>query len=110
MDTCTYLDPRVKSLPYLSDTERQIIHDSAYDLCVKDATAKQSVQPNSPVKSPAPPITSKNSSGLGSLLKGMYGESSMQQCQSSINCDIADEMKRYNRTSCLDMEADPLEW
>ena len=109
MDTCTYLDPRVKSLPYLSDTEKQIIHDKVYDICVKSASALSEPQ-TSPVTSLTRPTTREKSSGLGFLLKGMYGESCNKQCQSSVSSEIAEEMKRYSKAPSLDMEADPLQW
>ena len=109
LDTCTYLDPRLKSLPYLSDTEKQISHNKVYDICVKSARALSEPQ-TSPVTSPTLPTTRKKSSGLGVLLKGMYGESCNKQCQPSVSNEIAEEIKRYSKALSLDMEADPLQW
>lgn len=108
MDVCTFLDPRVKALPYLSPAEREIIIDKVLDYCINDAATlnKEIVAEKRTTDS------IKNSKPLTSLLSSMYDESAERHvsCDTNYRDIVTLEIKQYLSTSSCDMGSCPLKW
>ena len=123
LDEAAFLDPRVKSTPYLSSTEQARLHDRIYRLLI--ATSNKDDSADSDVELEITPPQSENpvpvydtdrirgnqsqSSLLGSLLGDMYTQpassSSCEQEQEAMS-----ELRRYRAQTSCPMDCSPLAW
>ena len=48
LDICTVLDPRVKSMPYLTETQRAVVHDSLHQKMIEVSNGGSHAAPEGP--------------------------------------------------------------
>ena len=112
LDVCAMLDSRVKRLNYLSSAEQTMVHDKVLDLCARQVDVESS-QDKTATQSQSG--SNHNSSGLSSLLGGLYACSSSQptgenNSVQSIHESIKLEIQQYLAASDADMDGCPLLW
>lgn len=120
LDQCTFLDPRVKAMPYISNQEREIIRDKVLDLCVQDvSTSGVNVSVTEIGDGDGSESADKTGGGtesckpLSSLLGDSYGSNSKQAsvlATSSIVDVITFEIRRYLQQPPCNMSVCPLQW
>lgn len=111
LDLCSFLDPRVKKLVYLSTQERIIIHDKLVDMIANDALMPHVASERGDFSQP---LTSQDKSepvGLQALLP-QYGEAdSDRDDNGGTPYEMAlVEVKHYVATKGCDMTKCPLVW
>lgn len=110
LDMCTFLDPRVKSMPYLPREERQIIHDMVIDKCMKDAQTSVTSVTDSAATSTSQ--TASNNALSGLLCDMFHSDNAIviPESQSDIRDVIALELKQYLAVTLESMDKCPLAW
>ena len=116
LDIISFLDPRTKSLPYISAEEREIIHDKLLDTLVNYETSRD----GSGTHDSANTGTGSNNSAevgkaqtkdrLTNLLGSMYGTVSKPQSGSSMKKNMSQEVKNYIAADSAFMKDCPLSW
>lgn len=117
LDTCSFLDPRVKSLPYLSQEERSIVKDLVIDRCAgaagRFAGPAQSV-PAVEVQLPVAAVEVISSAPLTGLLGAMFSQPAnpdpVRNAERAAHDLVVDEVRRYLNTTLCSMSDSPLLW
>lgn len=112
LDITTFLDPRVKSLPYLSEIEREMVHDRVLDDCVKMNTSTESdVNIDSETENLSTEISVCSKQGLSSLLS-MYdcNAEAVNSQSSDLKMKVTGEINLYKIAPSADMNSCPLAW
>lgn len=127
LDITTFLDPRVKSMPYLTSTEREIIQDRVFDLYMsEDQSSNQRPAANEDSGSGAASLSAAGSETvntntkpipiLSGLLSSMYeaenssNENRSQASAEALRCAVALELKLYCSAEYAKMDQCPLNW
>lgn len=108
LDTCTFLDPRVKAIPYLSAAERAKVKDNVFlkltELLSVDKDKSNAESALSEQAGPQQGLT-----GLSALLGDSYVEQSGPSSKISED-SINMELSRYVREANCPMDDNPLMW
>ena len=110
MNRVTFLDPRYKELPFLSDGEKsQVIEDVEVELC-NLLSSEPDIE--SDIEAVDEPATKKPKISLMSQLLGDMFSSKTPDDQDQLHqVDKAKkELAQYNAESVPDLDIDPLEW
>lgn len=113
LDICSFLDPRVKSLPYISPEERQIIHDCVIDICV--GAADRPTRPHDETggnKFPGPKdvVCAAANNSLAGLLSGMFDDDQSEYVEDTVKDKVSKEISRYLKEIKCEMQQNPLVW
>lgn len=108
LDICTYMDPRVKTAPYLTaDSRAKVRDDIARELvALNEQSAASAVQSQPQSNNDACSLPSPSTSVLSSLL----GDSYVLNNSLSIDESVEGELSRYSREATCPMESSPLSW
>ena len=116
LDLCTFLDPRVKAMPYMSLQEKEVLRDLILDLCVKDASSSVStplIEPDTMDTAASTKSSGESHQPLAGLLSGMYS-SAQQDTSASATASIVEivsfELRRYMQQPSCNMSVCPLTW
>lgn len=105
LDICTFLDPRVKSLPYLTTAKQKEIHSAVLDEMSK--LNPSNLLESKPAKESADRSGSYNHP-LSTLLGSAYDESSSNSSKSSVENSL--ELEQYLKDRACVMSGNPLKW
>lgn len=115
LDLCTFLDPRVKALEYLSDEKKTMIKEHLIDICLnyKSVAASSRDTDTNSMDTTDNSATDYHSiekpqSALGGLLASLYAQPNVNN-QDESN-DIAFEVSRYKKSVAAEMHDSPLLW
>ena len=108
LDTCTFLDPRVKAISYLSAAERAKVKDKVF-LKLTELLSVDKNKSNAESALSEQPGPQQGLTGLSALLGDSYVEQSRPS--SKILEDFVDmELSRYVREANCPMDDNPLMW
>lgn len=104
LDVCSFLDPRTKSLPYLSATERAAVQDNVYVIISNDTNTEEQG-----VVGDAFSENSGSSSSVG-LLESMFQDVDPGPNTISTEQSIKREIISYTLEQRCSMQGSPLDW
>jgi hypothetical protein len=111
LDTATYLDPRYKELPYLSEVEHNLIHEEIEEVCLlchsQSADCAESVEPSTELPPSKKPRGDDSTATTSALLGDVFIQKSSMQ--SPIE-RAKSEVRKYNLEEVPDLDADPMKW
>ena len=109
LDVCTYLDPRVKSTPYLTSSGKAALHDEVFRRVVKANIDKCG---DSSAGTVVTNVDSRTSSTSSCVLESLLGSSytTDDTCATSREDSVLLEIKSYLKEAACPMSESPLVW
>ena len=111
LDICTFLDPRVKSAPYLSTSEKAKVQDLVFqEMSKRCSHLELEAQPNQNQTAKSASSTSPSSSSALSAILGAGGHYSSENAVMNNDELYLFELKKYIKEPLCPMSDNPLVW
>ena len=111
LDTATYLDPRYKELPYLSEVEHNFIYEEVEEEVCLLCQSAESVEPSNNMNMTELPPSKKQRSDTTTNTSALLGDVFIQKSAIQSPAEKArSEVRRYNLEEVPDLDTNPLKW
>lgn len=109
LDACSFLDPRTKSLPYLSDSEKAKIQDQVFSMLLESTAGDSATESHTEPSTQFVDSEPSTSASTRNLLDDMFP---VDVAPATVNIDqvLNDELKAYVNEPRCPMADSPLLW